>query len=155
MSPVDHLQRLHRYDYWANGLTIESLRDVDDSGYSLRVFGHILNAQEVWLKRLRCEDSSRVAIWDQSQYDECEERLERLAGAISQHLDDLTNDDMDERLAYTNQWGESFESTRFDILVHLFTHSHYHRGQIAASVRHTGGKPAATDFIFAVRSHGI
>ncbi len=62
---------------------------------------------------------------------------------------------MDGTIAYTNQWDESFESKRFDILVHLFTHAHYHRGQIAASVRRAGGKPAATDFIFGVRQHGI
>ena len=155
MFPAEHVRRLHRYDQWANGLTLESLRDVDDGGYSLRIFGHILNAQQVWLTRLRRQDSSRVLIWDQPTYRDCAERFEQLASAISEDLDVLTDSEMDDRISYANQRSERFENSRFDILVHLFTHSHYHRGQIAAAVRQAGGEPAATDFIFYVRGHEI
>ncbi|MDA1312937.1 MAG: DinB family protein [Acidobacteria bacterium] len=153
MSPAEHVRRLHRYDQWANGLSLESLRDVDDGGFSLRIFGHILGAQQAWLTRLRRQDSSKVIIWEQLTFSECAERFERLAAEITQYLDELTDNDTEEPCSYANQRGESFENTRFDILVHVFMHCHHHRGQIATAVRQGGGNPAATDFIFFVRSH--
>ena len=155
MSPLEHVRRLHRWDEWANRLTLDSIRDVEDEGFSLRMFDHILNAHQVWLTRLRRQDSSNVTIWSEGDFEDCARRLDSLAGELSEHLGGLSDADMDGTIAYTNQWDESFESKCFDILVHLFTHSHYHRGQIAASVRRVGGKPAATDFIFGVRRHGI
>ena len=152
---MEHVRRLHRWDQWANRLTLDSARDVEDEGYSLRMFDHILNAQQVWLTRLQLQDSSKVVIWAEGDFDDCAKRLDLLAGELTEYLDGLSDVDMDETIAYANQWDEPFESTRFDILVHLFTHSHYHRGQIAVSVRRAGGKPAATDFIFGVRKHDI
>lgn len=155
MSPLDHVRRLHRWEQWANRLTLDSIRDVEDEGYSLRMFDHILNAQQVWLTRLLLQDSSKVTIWAEGDFDDCAKRFDSLAGELEQYLGGLGDDDMDATISYSNQWGESFESRRFDILVHLFTHSHYHRGQIAASVRRAGGQPAKTDFIFGVRQDGI
>lgn len=155
MSSLEHVRRLYRWDEWANRLTLNSIRDVEDEGYSLRMFDHILKAQQAWLVRLRGQDSSGVSIWAEGNFHDCTKRLDSLAVDIAEHLDELSDLDMDGTISYSNQAGESFESTRFDILVHLFTHSHYHRGQIAASVRRAGGQPAATDFIFGVRKHDI
>lgn len=155
MSSLEHVRRLHRWDQWANRLTLDSMQGVEDEGYSLRMFDHILKAQQAWLMRLRGEDSSKVSIWAEGDFDDCVKRLDSLATEITEHLDGLSDLDMDGTISYSNQWGESFESKRFDVLVHLFTHSHYHRGQIAASVRRNGGQPAATDFIFGVRKHDI
>ena len=38
-----------------------------------------------------------------------------------------------------------------DILTHVTMHGAYHRAQIAAAVRESGGEPAYTDFIHAAR----
>jgi uncharacterized damage-inducible protein DinB len=155
MSSVEHVRRLQRWDQWANRLTLDSMRDVEDEGYSLRMFDHILKAQQAWLMRLRGQDSSKVSIWAEGDFDDCVKRVDSLAAELTQYLDGLSDNDMDGTISYSNQGSESLESRRFDILVHLLTHSHYHRGQIAASVRRAGGQPAKTDFIFGVRQYII
>ena len=52
---------------------------------------------------------------------------------------------------YTNSRGEAWTSTVEEILTHVVIHSAYHRGQIASDVRASGGVPAYTDYIHAVR----
>ncbi len=47
--------------------------------------------------------------------------------------------------------GGWFQSIVVDVLTQLYGHSLYHRGQIAARVRSSGGQPAETDFIFWTR----
>ncbi len=54
-------------------------------------------------------------------------------------------------VSYKNTKGESFTSAKEDVLLHVITHSAYHRGQIAAEMRAGGVTPAYTDFIHAVR----
>jgi uncharacterized damage-inducible protein DinB len=52
---------------------------------------------------------------------------------------------------YQNSKGENWKSRIDDILMHVITHSAYHRGQIAADMRSAGMNPAYTDFIHSVR----
>jgi uncharacterized damage-inducible protein DinB len=55
------------------------------------------------------------------------------------------------QINYVNSKGESWSSQVDDILLHVITHSAYHRGQIASNMRAAGLTPAYTDFIHAVR----
>ena len=59
--------------------------------------------------------------------------------------------DLGEGIGYRNTRGEYWTSTVGDILTHVVMHGTYHRGQIAAAVRDSGGAPAYTDFIHAAR----
>ena len=58
-------------------------------------------------------------------------------------------------VAYVNSKGEHFTSSVSDIITHVLAHGSYHRGQIASSLRDAGHEPAYTDFIHAVRAHGV
>ena len=60
-------------------------------------------------------------------------------------------DILDRSVHYTNSKGEAYDSLVGDILTHVFMHSAYHRGQIAADMRQNGVTPAYTDFIHGVR----
>jgi len=50
-----------------------------------------------------------------------------------------------------NSKGETWSSQVNDVLLHVITHSAYHRGQIASDMRAAGLTPAYTDFIHAIR----
>ena len=63
----------------------------------------------------------------------------------------LTPEKMASDLVYKNTKGAEFRTPIRDVLVHLIAHSAYHRGQVAAAVRQSGGKPATTDYIVYVR----
>ena len=58
---------------------------------------------------------------------------------------------LDRSVHYKNSKGEEYDSLVRDILTHVFMHSAYHRGQIAADMRQDGVTPAYTDFIQGVR----
>ena len=58
---------------------------------------------------------------------------------------------MSRQISYVNSKGESWSSQVDDVLLHVITHSAYHRGQIASDMRAAGLTPAYTDFIYAIR----
>ena len=60
----------------------------------------------------------------------------------------LTDDGLTRAFEYSGLFGGQFRSRVGDVLPHLFTHSAYHRGQIALLVKQAGGTPALTDFIY-------
>ena len=59
--------------------------------------------------------------------------------------------DLAATVTYQNSKGETWSSRKDDILMHVITHSVYHRGQVAAAVRAAGFTPAYTDFIHSIR----
>jgi uncharacterized damage-inducible protein DinB len=55
-------------------------------------------------------------------------------------------------LQYYDKKKQSFKTPVVDVLMHLFNHSAYHRGQLVTMIRIAGGtKIPATDFIAFVR----
>ncbi len=83
--------------------------------------------------------------------DQCEE----LAGAnhaeFTQLLGTMDAASLEQEIPYTNSAGDSFRSTRSDILLHVALHGCYHRGQVALLLRRSGNEPQPTDYIAFVR----
>lgn len=146
----DYYARLLRYDAWANAETLGSLRQGDAPAKALRWMGHIVGAGTLWLARLR-QEPSPMAVWPDLKLDECAAAIERLAHRWPRYLETLAREDLEEGVGYRNSLGEYWTSTVGDILTHVPIHGAYHRAQIAAAVRESGGTPAYTDFIHAVR----
>lgn len=144
---IDHFRMLFDYEKWANRRALESVRDASEKGPTVRLFAHILAAQEVWLTRLAKLDSSHLAIWPPTTIEECVVRLEHLDGVIDKYLDGLDEEGLEQEIDYTNQTGAEYRQTPLEILTHLGFHSQHHRGQIALQLRQLGQEPAVTDFI--------
>ena len=148
---LDSHRRLFKYDAWANHETLASLRAVPETAAEpLKLFAHVLAAEQLWLSRLR-RSGERVVVWPQSTLSDCETRMRELPGAWKRYLDALSPEALGERIEYVNSKGEPWQSRAGDVLTHVVTHSVYHRGQIAAEVRKAGAEPAYTDYIHAVR----
>lgn len=151
MSPdVGWYTRLLRYDAWANTETLDSLRSGTPPTKALRWMAHIVGSGELWLARLR-DESPSLAVWPDLDLDGCAAGLAGLAERWTHYLNTLGNADLDEGVGYRNSRGEYWTSTVADILTHVAMHGTYHRAQIAAAVRESGGEPAYTDFIHAMR----
>jgi uncharacterized damage-inducible protein DinB len=142
--------RLLRYDAWANGETLGSLRSGTPPAKAVRWMGHLVGAGELWLARLRNEPPA-MAVWPDLDLERCAAGLARLAERWPRYLEALADDDLEEGVGYRNTRGEYWSSTVSDILTHVAMHGAYHRAQIAAAIRENGGEPAYTDFIHAVR----
>jgi uncharacterized damage-inducible protein DinB len=144
------LDRLLRYDIWANGETLDSLRHVSAPAPSLRWMGHIVGAELLWLARLR-QEPPPLPVWPDLPVDACATHLHQLSNSWLEYLDKAGSGRVAQRVRYTNSKGEEWTSEVEDILTHVTVHSAYHRGQIASDLRAAGHTPAYTDFIHAVR----
>jgi uncharacterized damage-inducible protein DinB len=144
------LDRLLRYDLWANRETLRALRQNESPpARSLRWMGHIIGAEFLWLSRMN-NAVSDFPVWPTLSLKECEARLAQLSRELEE-FDFDRQGPLDRPVRYTNSKGEPWTSTVEDILTHLVIHSAYHRGQIASDLRNAGQKPAYTDYIHAVR----
>lgn len=151
MDLLQHYRQLVSYDEWANLEVIGSFRAAGSSpARSLKLVAHIVAAEHVWLARL-VQKQSAFPVWPELTLEQCEEQARLLAGLWREYLANDSPSSLDRIVSYKNSKGESWTSSVRDILTHVFMHSAYHRGQIAADMRQAGHVPAYSDFIHGVR----
>jgi len=151
MDLLEHYRQLVNYDEWANREMVASFRAVGTPpGRSLKLMAHIVGAEHVWLARL-LQKEPPLPVWPELPLVSWEEQLRELASAWRNYLAGGPVELLEQSVAYKNSKGESWRSATQDILTHVFMHSAYHRGQIAADMRQAGHAPAYTDFIHGVR----
>jgi uncharacterized damage-inducible protein DinB len=110
---------------------------------------HIVGAEYLWMARLR-RQGEVLPVWPELGVEACGEHLDDLSRLWPEYLDQ-TDESLTDAVRYTNSKGETWTNTVEEILTHVVIHSAYHRGQIASDVRASGGVPAYTDYIHAVR----
>jgi uncharacterized damage-inducible protein DinB len=148
---IEHIRRLFSYDDWANKEVLSSLQALEVAPpRSVKLLAHILSAEKLWYERLQLQKQT-YPVWPDFFLEHCKLDAEELPKLWKAYLESLKEDGLTRSLSYTNTKGESFRSSKEDILMHVIMHSAYHRGQIAADVRAAGFVPAYTDFIHAVR----
>lgn len=149
MDMLEHLRRLFTYHDWANREVLATLKKSGDRpARSRKLLAHIVSAERLWLERLE-QKPQTLPVWPDLKLEQCENEIADLGprwrGRLSRGAD------LAREVAYKNSKGESWTSREDDILLHVITHSAYHRGQIASDLRAAGFTPAYTDFIHAVR----
>src|SRR5690606_13353796 len=89
--------------------------------------------------------------WPSLSLEECAALAARNGREYEALLDQLDAAGVDREIAYRNSAGQAFVTRLGDILLHVFLHGAYHRGQVSLMVRRSGGEPVPTDFIQFVR----
>ena len=117
---------------------------------ALRLFGHVLAADQVWIARIEGR-APNVPVWPSLQLDECEALAARNIAAFTLLVAAASSESLAREVRYRNTKGEQFVNTVEDILLHVALHGSYHRGQVARIVRGEGGVPQATDYIVFIR----
>jgi len=148
---LERLRQLFDFDLWANRRVLEDVRKAANPGESVRLFAHVLAAQDVWLARLNGRSSAGLAIWPERTLEECETEMERLAAAMRTFLDGATEESLSRELVYSNQSGAEFRQTPLDILTHVALHGQHHRGQILWELRKLGQDVRSADMILYLR----
>jgi uncharacterized damage-inducible protein DinB len=140
-----------KYNDWANNLLFDVFDKYDEKmpASCLRLLSHIVDCQSVWLTRLKNEKQT-VGVWEMQDLKGCR-KLHALTAMGLKKTIELHSDDLFAEIAYVNSAGNSFRNTVYDILLHLFNHGTYHRGQIAMEMRKNGLEPVSTDYIVFVR----
>jgi|SRR5580704_6298702 uncharacterized damage-inducible protein DinB len=151
LAMIENIQRLFSYDDWANREVLTSLQalDVAPPG-SVKLLAHILSAEKLWYQRLQLQKQT-YPVWPDFSLEHCKLEADEVPKLWKIYLQSLKEDGLTRSLRYKNTKGETFSSSKQDILMHVVMHSAYHRGQIATDVRAAGFVPPYTDFIHAAR----
>src|SRR6266540_1390252 len=108
------LERLFKYDDWANREEIALLRGIGEQQSAVRLLSHIIAAQWLWIARIRNE-KAKMAVWPELTLEQCGAELDPLRGAwtnILQHVE------LDATIEYRNSKGEQWTSSVDDVLMH-------------------------------------
>lgn len=153
MQTGELLRQMLDYNEWGDRLTLESLKSrSEDESTALRYFVHVLIAEREWLLRLtQNKDSSGYNFWPEFNFAECEILMNETHKAYRDFVSQSTEDQLDGFVGYKNSKGVEYRTKRRDVLLHVITHSAYHRGQVALTQRAGGDAPAYTDYIAFVR----
>lgn len=135
------------YDRWADRTWAERLGELPDLPNAASLLAHLGATKQVWLRRLQGQDTSDLAIWPDDSLPEAQNRVEAAGKDMKRYVGGLSPADLDTSAVYRNSTGVEFSTPVRDILMHVLTHGHYHRGQIAQHVRRAGYKPVWTDYI--------
>ncbi|MBS0195738.1 MAG: DinB family protein [Planctomycetes bacterium] len=152
---VARFQRQLAAETWADSLVLDSLLSVPEPARgsvaydrAVRLLPHNVLARHIWLRRLNGEAHEAPKDWFPAwSIDETREKCKQADAVWSSYLAGLTDADLARECRYQNSEGKQFSSLVEDILIHVFNHSTYHRGQIARLVTECGGHRAGTDYI--------
>ncbi len=140
MEIVDYLHRLFAYDDWANREVLAALRNAPNPpARSLKLIARIN------------QEKPSLPVWPELALAQCEAEGDALRASWRSYLEKCREADLSHQIRYVNSKGETWSSQVNDVLLHVITHSAYHRGQIASDMRAAGLTPAYTDFIHAIR----
>jgi uncharacterized damage-inducible protein DinB len=135
MKEIIHLYSA--YDHWANTRIVGRLqresdavldRPVKSSFASLRLTVlHLRNAGSIWQKRIFSGAAPMAGAWT----DDVSTLLDQSAA-----MNDLVLGSDEQRLlepvAYADLKGDPFTQPRWQLLMHVFNHATYHRGQLVS-----------------------
>ncbi len=148
---LSYFRRLFAYDDWANREVLAGLSKIEvPPPKSVKLLAHIVAAERLWLARMRHEHQP-LPVWPDFSLQESANEIAGMLGRWREFLDHVGAHGISAAVSYKNSKGESFTNVVQDILMHVVTHSAYHRGQIALDVRGAGYVPVYTDFIHGVR----
>jgi uncharacterized damage-inducible protein DinB len=152
-DPLDPVRRLLEHMAWTDRRILRRIADAPraEADATLRLVGHLLAAERVWLLRLTGGDASAQPVWPALEVEALAPLAEENAAGFAEWVDALDAAGFHAEVAYTNTGGTAFRTPVLDVLLHVALHGSYHRGQIAAALRRDGGEPVNTDYITFVR----
>ena len=152
------------YHIWANELLLQTIlqlpgekqqETIPSSFPSLyKTVLHMWDAESIWWQRLKLQE--RVVRPGDQFTGNMQELSEQLIQQNRQWLEWMNNagdHQLQHVFQYQNTKRESFKQPVYQMLLHLFNHGTYHRGQLVTMLRHLGvEKIPQTDFIVWSRS---
>lgn len=158
------LQQYATYNLWANKLITEKVaqsppeiihKEMNSSfGSIYKTVVHLMDVESIWWQRLKLQEHVE---WPGKSFNGNFEELSQQLLLLSKQWNDWihgTNEvNLTHVFAYQNSKKEQFKQPVYEMLLHLFNHQTFHRGQIVTMLRQNGvEKIPATDFIVFSRS---
>lgn len=148
-----------QYNFWADQILVKKTLSLSEEiihkpmGSSFPsifdTYFHIMSAEEIWWQRLNLvEHVVRPEKTDFENFKKVSDRLLQLSKLWRDWVKEANEKNLSHIFAYHNTKMEYYKQPVFDVLMHLFNHQTYHRGQIVTMMRQNGiDKIPATDYI--------
>ena len=153
------LQQYSAYNLWANQKIAETIKTLSEEKSSAEIISsfssiqktlsHMLDAESIWWQRIKLAEHVEVpSVKFERNTDELIKELLRSSQQWNEWVHDANEPNLTHVIAYYNLKKEHFKQVINEILMHLFNHQTYHRGQIVTMLRQLGvDKIPSTDFI--------
>jgi uncharacterized damage-inducible protein DinB len=128
--------KLVESEIWANNLLAEALEkavNVDDR--SLLLFSHLLSSYSMWMSRIKATEFT-TTIFQERTLAESKQLMQTMFKDLQQYLETIDNIELERIVHFTFPIdGSKRTMSVADALMHIVTHSCYHRGQIVAQLK--------------------
>lgn len=153
------LLQLAAYNTWANQLMLEAIiqlpeeqqdQELPSSFKSLRAtLLHMLDAESIWWQRMKLQERIvRPSEGFQGGMNELAQAVLQQNRLWNEWIRQAGEHQLHHVFQYQNTKREQFKEPVSQMLLHVFNHGTYHRGQLVNMMRQLGaGKIPATDFI--------
>jgi len=153
------LTELSAYNIWANQLIFDAInqlpeeqqkQELPSSFKSLyKTVLHMLDAQSIWWQRMKLQERIIRPSEDfTGNMKELSNNLLHQNRQWNEWVNNANDHQLQHVFHYQNTKKEQFKQPIFQMLVHVFNHETYHRGQLVNLLRQLGvDKIPATDFI--------
>jgi uncharacterized damage-inducible protein DinB len=155
-----NIKLMAHYNLWANTHFYELFKSLDEaildqevkSSFSTlrKTFGHIYDAEKVWLNRLGGTDLKNFPSTNLERFEI--QLLIAESKACVVYVESLNEQEMNSLCTFQSRGIDTISRPVWHILTHIFNHSTYHRGQLVTMLRELGvTEIPATDVIYYLR----
>ena len=131
-----YLQKLFQSEIWANNLLLEAMEKataIDDR--SLLLFSHLLSSYSMWMSRIKATEFT-TTIFQERTLDESKILMTEVFEQYNQYLETIDDKELQRIVPFTFPIdGSKRTMSVADALMHVVTHSFYHRGQIVTQLK--------------------
>ena len=152
------LQQYAAYNIWANKKITETANQLSEEQINKVIVSsfpsvyktvlHLMEVENVWWERLQLVENTTLSGWFTGDFDELSKKLLRLSQQWHDWIQNTNDVNISHVFAYQNSKKEQFKQPVYEMLMHLFNHQTFHRGQLVTMFRQLGlDKIPPTDFI--------
>ncbi len=128
--------KLIESEIWANNLLAQALENavaVDDR--SLLLFSHLLSSYSMWMSRIKATEFT-TTLFQERTLAESKQLMQTMFADLQQYLETVDDKELERIVHFTFPIDGSKRTMSVgDALMHIVTHSCYHRGQIIAQLK--------------------
>ena len=152
------LQQYAAYNTWANKKILETAKLLSEEQINKEIVSsfpsvyktvlHLMEVENVWWERLKLAEHTTLSGWFTGNFDELSKKLLELSQQWHDWIQNANEVNITHVFAYQNSKKEHFKQPVYEMLLHLFNHQTFHRGQLVTMFRQLGlDKIPPTDFI--------
>lgn len=147
------------YNVWANNLLLDTIQQLPEEQQGAEIKSsftslhktvlHMLDAESIWWQRIKLQEKiTRPSDGFSRSFVELSRLLQQQNRQWLEWVSNTTEHGLQHEFIYFNTKKERFKQPVYQMLLHLFNHETYHRGQLVTMLRQLGIETIPpTDFV--------